>query len=71
MTVDAELGLALHAIICGEPLEEKGTETRTGPAAEGVEDKEALHARAVVSQTSNSVRLGVNLLFSNCAPWAW
>jgi hypothetical protein len=39
--VDAELKLTL-AIVCGEPLEDKGTETRTRPATEGVEDKEAL-----------------------------
>ena len=39
--MDAELKLTL-AIVCGEPLEDKGTETRTRPATEGVEDKEAL-----------------------------
>ena len=39
--MDAELKLTL-AIVCGEPLEDKGTETRTHPTTEGVEDKKAL-----------------------------
>jgi hypothetical protein len=60
--VDTKLKLALLAIVCGEPLKDEGTETRTRPATEGVEDKEALQARAVVSQTSNSVHHIVNLL---------
>jgi hypothetical protein len=34
-------------------LEDKGTKTRTCPLAEGVEDKGAPHAKAVVSQTSH------------------
>jgi hypothetical protein len=64
--VDAELKLALLAIVCGESLENKGAKTRTRPTTKGVEDKEALKTRAVVSQTSNSVHHVVNLLLSDC-----
>jgi hypothetical protein len=64
--VDAELELALLAIVCGESLEDKGAETRTCPTTEGVEDKEALKPSAVVSQTSNSVHHIVDLLLSDC-----
>jgi hypothetical protein len=64
--VDAELKLTLLAIVCGEPLEDKGTETGSRPATEGVEDKEALKPRAVVSQTSNSVHHIVDLFLSDC-----
>jgi hypothetical protein len=64
--VDTELKFALLAIVCGEPLEDKGAKTRTRPATERVEDKEALKSSAVVSQTSDSVHHIVNLLLSDC-----
>jgi len=63
--VDAELKLALLAIVRGEPLKDERAETRPCPTTEGMEDKEALKARAVVSQTSNSVHHVVNLLLPN------
>jgi hypothetical protein len=60
--VDAELELALLAIVRGEPLKDKRAETRTSPTTKGVENKEALEARAIVSKTSNPIYYVVNLL---------
>jgi hypothetical protein len=64
--VDAELKLALLAVVRGEPLKDERTKTRTRPATKGMEDKEALKTRAVVSQTANSVYHVVDLLLPNC-----
>jgi|SRR5712671_6281752 len=63
--VNAELELALLAIVRREPLQDKCTKTRACATAEGMEDKEALEARAIVSQTSDSVHHVVNLLLPN------
>lgn len=46
--VYGKLELALLAVVGREALEEKGSETRTSPSTEGVEDEETLQRRAVV-----------------------
>ena len=53
--VDAELELALLAVVDGETLHEEGTETGTGTTTEGVEDEEALETRAVVGDVADLV----------------
>ena len=42
--VDAELELRLLAIVHGQPLKKKSTETRASSTAEGVEDEESLES---------------------------
>lgn len=63
--VNAKLELRLLAVVVGETLHEEGTETRTGSTTEGVEDEEALQARAVVSQTTDLVHDGVDELLAD------
>ena len=63
--VDTELKLRLLAVVVGEALHEQRTETRAGTAAEGVEDKEALEAIAVVGQTADLVHDDVDLLLAD------
>jgi hypothetical protein len=63
--VDTKFELALLAIIRGEPLEDKRAETRAGPTTKRMENKEALEASAIVSETSNSIHHVVNLLLPN------
>jgi hypothetical protein len=63
--VDTKFELALLAIIHGEPLEDKRTETRAGPTTKRMENKEALEARAIVSETSDPIYHVVNLLLPN------
>lgn len=63
--VDTKLKLALLAIIRREPLENKRAETRAGPTTKGMKNKEALEARAIVSETSNPIHHVVNLLLPN------
>lgn len=53
--VDAELQLALLAVIDGQTLHEEGTETGTGTTTEGVEDEETLETRAVVGDVADLV----------------
>jgi hypothetical protein len=63
--VDTKFELALLAIIRGETLEDKRAETRASPTTKRMENKEALEASAIVSETSNSIHHVVNLLFPN------
>lgn len=49
--VDGEFQLGLLAILGGNSLEQKGTESRSGSTAEGMEDHKALQGRAVVCIT--------------------
>lgn len=53
--VDAELELALLAIINRETLHEESTESRSGSATERVEHQETLQTGAVVRDTANLV----------------
>lgn len=46
--VDSKLKLALLAVVLGDTLLEKSTETRTGSTTEGVEDQETLKGGAIV-----------------------
>ena len=63
--VHAELELGLLAVVGGEALEEEGTETRASATTEGVEDEEALEARAVVCQTADLVHRRVDELLAD------
>lgn len=63
--VDAELELALLAVVDGQTLHEQGTETRASTATEGVEDEETLETRAVVGNTADLVEDLVNELLSD------
>jgi hypothetical protein len=63
--VDAELKLALLAVVNGEALHEEGTETGTGTTTEGVEDEEALETRAVVGDVADLVEDLVNELLAD------
>ena len=63
--VDAELELALLAVVDGETLHEEGTETGTGTTTEGVEDEEALETRAVVGDVADLVEDLVNELLAD------
>jgi hypothetical protein len=63
--VDAELELALLAVVDGEALHEEGTETGTGTTTEGVEDEEALETGAVVGDVADLVEDLVNELLAD------
>lgn len=54
--VDAELELALLAVVHREALHEQSTETGTSAATERVEDEEALKTTAVVGDAANLVQ---------------
>ena len=64
--VDAELELALLAVVDGQTLHQEGAESRTGSTAEGVEDEETLQTRAVVGDTADLIQDLVNELLSDC-----
>jgi len=53
--VDAELELALLAVVNRQALHEQGAKTGAGSATKGVEDEEALEARAVVGDATDLV----------------
>lgn len=63
--VDAELELALLAVVEREALHKKGTETGTGTTTEGVENEEALKTNTVVGNTSHLVQNGVDELLAH------
>ena len=63
--VDAELELALLAVVDRETLHQEGSETRTGATAEGVEDEETLETAAVVRDTADLVQDLVYQLLSD------
>jgi hypothetical protein len=54
--IDAELQLALLAIVHRQALHEQGTESGTSSATEGVENEETLQSRAVVSHAADLVQ---------------
>jgi hypothetical protein len=63
--VDAELELALLAVVDGQALHEQGAEAGAGSAAEGVEDEETLQTRAVVGDAADLVEDLVNELLAD------
>lgn len=63
--VHGELKLRLLAVVGGEALKQKRTETRAGSTTERVEDEEALKTRAVVCQAADLVHHNVNLLLTD------
>ena len=54
--VDAELELALLAIVDGQALHQQSTETGASSTTEGVEDEETLQTRAVVGDAADLVK---------------
>ena len=63
--VDAELELALLAVVDGQTLHQQSSETRAGSATEGVEDEETLQTGAVVGNAADLVEDLVNELLSD------
>lgn len=63
--VYTEFELALLAVVDGESLHQKGTETRSGTTTEGVEDQETLEAGTAVRNTTNLVQYLVDKLLAN------
>ena len=63
--VDAELELALLAVVDRETLHQESTETRTGTTTEGVEDEEALETNTVVGNTADLVEDAIDELLSD------
>ena len=63
--VDAELELALLAVVNRQTLHQQRTEARASATAEGVEHQEALEARAAVGDTSDLVQHLVDELLAN------
>ena len=63
--VDTELKLGLLAVVNGETLHKKGTETGSGTTTERVEDEETLKTGAVVGDTANLVEDLVDHLLSD------
>jgi hypothetical protein len=63
--VNAEFELRLLAVVCGEALEEKSTESRSSATAKGMENEEALEAIAVVRKPTNLVHSWVDQFLSN------
>lgn len=64
--VDAELELALLAVVDGQTLHQESSETRAGTTTEGVEDEEALKTNAVVGNTADLVENALNQLLADC-----
>ena len=63
--VDRERQLRLAAVVDGEALEEERAEARARAAADGVEDDEALEARAVVGELADAVEDEVDDLLAD------
>ena len=63
--VDAELQLALLAVVDGQALHKESAETRAGTTAEGVEDQEALETGASVGNTADLVEDAIDKRLSN------
>jgi hypothetical protein len=63
--VNAEFEFRLFAVVRGEALEEKSTESRTSATAKGVENEEALEAIAVVCKPADLVHGRVDEFLSN------
>lgn len=63
--IDAELKLALLAIVDREALHEQSTESRAGTTTERVEDQEALQAGAAVGDAADLVEDAIDQLLTN------
>jgi hypothetical protein len=63
--VDGETELGLLAVVDGETLEEKGSETRSSSTSNSVEDKETLKTGAVIGKLSEAIECKVNNLLSD------
>jgi len=63
--VNAELELALLAIVCGQTFHNQSAEARSSATTERVEDEETLETSASVSETADLVAGLVNEFFSN------
>ncbi|KAF1771605.1 hypothetical protein GCK72_003432 [Caenorhabditis remanei] len=63
--VDGELQLGLLSVVDGKTLHKKRGESGSGTSSERVEDEESLKSTAVISQTTDSVKNGVDELLSD------
>lgn len=63
--VNAELELALLAVVDRQTLHQKSTETRTGTTAKGVENKESLKTNTVIGDAADLVEDTLNELLAN------
>lgn len=63
--VNAELQLALLAIVDGETLHQESSKTGSSSTTERVEDQETLETRAVIRNAANSVKNLINQLLAN------
>ncbi len=63
--VDGELKLGLLAIVNREAFHQEGGESRSSATTKGVEEKESLEARALISQLSDTVKNQVDNLLAN------
>merc|ERR1719471_447038 len=63
--VDGELQLALLSIVHTQSLKEERSESRSGTSTEGMEDKESLKTRALVSQFPDPVQTEIYDLLSD------
>jgi hypothetical protein len=63
--VDAELQLALFAIVYRETFHQESSEARTSTSTKGMEDQESLQPGAVVCNPSNLVQNLVNEFLAN------
>jgi len=64
--VDAELELALLAVVDRETLHEKGTKPGTSTTTKRVEDEEALKTHTVVRDTADLFQDSLNQLLADC-----
>jgi hypothetical protein len=62
---DGKGQLGLAAVINGETLQQKGSETGSGTSSGGVEDEESLESCTVVGKLSDAVQDGIDNLLSN------
>lgn len=63
--VNAELELALLAIVDGQAFHEESSKTRASSATERVEDQEALETRAIICNMANLVENLIDEFFAN------
>jgi len=63
--VDGKLELGLLAVVNGQSLHEKGSESGSGTTTEGVEDEETLETSTLIGQLSDSVEHQVHDLLTN------
>jgi len=63
--IDAEVKLALLAIVSGQVLQQKRTETRTSSTTDRLENKETLKTIALISQLADLVHAGLDEFLSD------